>query len=604
MSEIRLRSEIQPQDTWDLEAMYLNDDAWEADLAAFQSRPEQIARWKGRLHESPSTLASALAEISEAERKIQKIYVYAHLRHDQDLEDSKYQQIYDRARNLYHQLSTATAFVDPQLLELEEATLRAWSEDPALQRFRRYLRDLLQRKAHTLSQAEERLLAMAEEALSGTEKVFSLLENVEIPARFPEIRTPEGRMQKLTHAGYYKLMQSQDREIRREIYRAFYGEFRGNRNSLAATLDGKLKANLFKAKARKYPSAREMFLFPDRVPCAVYDHLITSIRSRFPDLYRYLALRRKALGLHDLHMYDQSVSIVTDIELHFTWEEAETLVCDSLLPLGDEYQAILREGFRKRWIDRYENRGKRTGAYSSGCYDSMPYILHNFNGTLQSVFTLAHEIGHSMHSALSNRTQPYEQADYRIFVAEVASTTNEALLNHHLLQKYTDPKIRAYLLNHYLTDFRSTMFRQTMFAEFERDIYASLEGGEAALTADGLDERYFRLVKDYFGPEIAWDGDDALIAWEWARIPHFYYGFYVYKYATGMAAATALSQAILTEGQPAIDRTLRFLRAGGSKDPLEILQDAGVDLTTSAPVDSALDCFRQILEELETLVAR
>jgi oligoendopeptidase F len=599
---LRERKDVPKEDQWRLEPMYASLENWEAEYKEAEKLPEEIAAWQGKLSLSAASLGEALTAMFAAYRRVEKIYVYAHLRHDEDLSNGAIQQIYERARNLYHQLSTAAAYIAPEILEMDAQMLRGWMEEEAVAPYRIYLNDLLRRQPHTLSKSEERLLAMAEEALDATEKVFSMLDNVDIPARFPKVTDETGESVQLTHATYYKLLQSSDRVLRRDAFRAYYQTFQGNRATLAASLDGKIKANTFKAKARNYASAREAALFSDNVSTEVYDNLIATMHERFSDFYRYMHLRKRALKLDAMHLYDSSASIVAEVDLRYTWEEAEALVCDSLKPLGSEYLAILREGFASGWVDRYENKGKRSGAYSSGCYDSMPYILHNYNGTLNSVFTLTHEMGHSMHSAMSNRHQPYPTADYRIFVAEVASTTHEALLMHHLLEQNKDPQVRAYLLNQYLNDFRTTMFRQTMFGEFERDIYAAIEGGEAALTADGLDERYTKLVKLYFGDAIAWDEDDAMIAWEWARIPHFYYNFYVYKYATGMAAATALSQQILHEGKPAVERYLRFLSSGSSKYPLDLLKDAGVDLTTSAPIVASLNTFRSLLDELETLL--
>ncbi len=602
MSEIRERKDVLRQDQWDLETMYSSLEAWEADFQTAASLPSEVAQWKGRLGESEEILAQALAAMFASYRKMEKVYVYTHLRHDEDLSNNAMQNLYERARSLYHQLSTATAYVAPEILSMDAERLQVWIAHPALIPYRVYLHDLLRRKPHTLTPSEERLLAMAEEPLSATEKVFGMLNNIEIPERFPKVRGEQGKDTQLTHATYYKLLQSTDRSIRKEAFSAYYRTFQSSRNSMAAALDGKVKSGIFKAKARNYGSAREAALFSDNVSTDVYDNLIQVIHSRLGDFYRYMHLRKRMMGLDKMYLYDTSVSLVSDVELSYEWKQAEELVIASLRPLGEDYLKLAQKGFADGWVDRYENKGKRSGAYSSGCYDSSPYILHNYNGTLHSVFTLAHEMGHSMHTALSNRTQPYQTAEYRIFVAEVASTTNEALLMHYMLEQNNDPKVRAYLLNQYLNDFRSTMFRQTMFGEFERDIYAAVEKGDAALTAEDLDRRYYAMVKTYFGDAVAWEDEDEMIAWEWSRIPHFYYNFYVYKYATGMAAATALSQQILHEGPPAVARYLHFLQSGGSKYPLELLRDAGVDLTTPAPIESALDRFRSLLDELESLI--
>ncbi|MCB9643186.1 MAG: oligoendopeptidase F [Myxococcales bacterium] len=602
MSELRERKDVPREDQWNLDPLYASLEAWEADFQKASKFPSEVAQWKGQLATDEQTLSQALRAMFDSYRAVEKLYVFAHLRNDEDLSNSQMQDIYERARALYHQLSTAVAYVAPELLGMNTEQLQSWIEHPDLAPYKVYLGDLLRRKPHTLSQAEERLLAMADEPLSATEKVFSMLNNIEIPERLPKVPNEEGKEAKLTHGTYYQLLQSTDQEVRRKAFSAYYETFKGSRNTMAAALDGKVKAGVFKAKARNHSSARAAALFPDNVPTEVYDNLIQVIHDRFDDFYRYMELRKRVMGLDKMHLYDTSVSLVADFDVKYEWRQAEELVLDSLKPLGDDYLKRAHEGFKQGWFDRYENKGKRSGAYSSGCYDSPPYILHNFNGTLHSVFTLAHELGHSMHTLLSNTTQPYQTAEYKIFVAEVASTTNEALLMHAMLQQNKDPKFRAYLLNQYLNDFRSTMFRQTMFGEFERDIYAAVEKGEAALTADSLDQRYYALVKQYFGNSVAWEAEDEMIAWEWSRIPHFYYNFYVYKYATGMAAATALSQQIINEGAPAVERYLNFLQSGGSKHPLDLLKGAGVDLTTPAPIESALDTFRTLLDELEGLL--
>lgn len=603
MAEVQTRADIPEEARWDLAQMYASDELWEQALEDAQGLPAQLAEWKGKLGESPQALANALDAMFSAYRTVEKVYVYAHLNHDQDMGVSDYQSAFKRAQKLYHQLSEAVAFFDPELLQMEDGVLEGWLATDAspLAPYRVHLEDILRRKPHTLSQREEQLLAMAGEALGSSSQVFGMLNNLDIPEYLPVVKGEHDEEVQLTHATYQKLLQSRWRDVRRNAFHGFFGEFGKHRNTLAATLDGKVKSSSFKARARNYGSAREAALFSDNISTDVYDGLIDTIHSRLPDFYRYMELRKKMLDLDSLHIYDVSVPLLGDIDLKYTWEEAEELIYESLRPLGDDYLALLKQGFSNRWIDRYENKGKRSGAYSSGCYDSAPYILHNFNGTLNSVFTLTHELGHSIHSAFTNANQPYQTSHYKIFVAEVASTTNEALLVHHMLKQTDDPKVKAYILNHYLNDFRTTMFRQTMFGEFERDMYAAAESGQA-LTTHFLDEHYYKLTKLYFGDSFAWDDEDAPIAWEWCRIPHFYYDFYVYKYATGMAAATALSRGILEEGAPAVERYLHFLKSGGSRYPLELLQDAGVDLTTSAPVAASLDTFREILDQLEALL--
>lgn len=602
MSTLPPRSEVSQTDKWNLEALYSQDELWEQEFQEAKQWLTDISRWKGRLHESVQELHNALQDMYAAYRQIHKLYVYAHLRNDEDLGNGDYKSLFERARKLYYDFQTAASFFSPELLELPEETLKEWAQHPTLETYKVYMRDLLRKKPHTLPQEQEHLLSMAAEPLSSSNQIFSMLNNLDIPEFFGQVSDEEGQPVALSHAQYGKLLESPNRDVRRSVFHQYFKAFQQHRNTLAASLEGRLKANIFLAKARHYPSAREAALFSDQVPADVYDGLIDAIHEHLPDFYRYMKLRKKVLGLDNFHIYDMRNPIITDLNLTYSYQEAETMMIQGLQPLGQDYISTMSHGLHNGWVDRYENKGKRSGAYSSGCYDSMPYILHNYNQTLGSVFTLAHELGHSMHSALSNRTQPFHTSNYCIFVAEVASTTNEALLTHHLLEQNDDPKVRAYLINSYLDDFRGTMFRQTMFAEFERDIYAAVESGSAALTADYLDAAYLTLVKKYHGDTIEWTEEDAPVASEWSRIPHFYYNFYVYQYATGMAAATSLSRQILEEGEPAVKRYLNFLSSGGSDDPLVLLKNAGVDLTTPEPVRNALSVFRSYLDELEQLL--
>ncbi len=602
MSTLPPRSEVPQEDRWNLEALFAHDQLWEQEFTEAKQWLATVSTWKGRLHESPQIVCDALKDMFEAYRQIHKLYVYAHLRNDEDLGNSQYKTLFERARKLYFDFQTTASFYSPELLELPEETLKSWSKDPVLETYRVYMRDLLRKKPHTLPQEQEHLLSMAAEPLSNSTQIFSMLNNLDIPEFFGQVDDEEGKQLQLSHGQYGKLTESSNREVRRNVFHQYFKAFQQHRNTLATALEGRLKANIFLAKARNYPSAREAALFTNQIPTSVYDGLIDAIHEHLPDFYRYMELRKRVLKLDPFHIYDMRNPIVSDINLTYNWNEAETMMLEGLQPLGKDYIETMRHGLKNGWVDRYENTGKRSGAYSSGCYDSMPYILHNYTKTLGSVFTLAHELGHSMHSALANQRQPFHTSDYCIFVAEVASTTNEALLTHHLLEQTDDPKVRIYLINNYLDDFRGTMFRQTMFAEFERDIYATVESGSAALTADHLDQTYLELVKKYHGDTIAWDDEDAPIASEWSRIPHFYYNFYVYQYATGMAAATTLARKILEEGEPAVKRYLNFLSSGGSDDPLVLLQGAGVDLTTPQPVREALSVFRTYLNELEQLL--
>jgi oligoendopeptidase F len=597
----RRREDIPVGDRWNVAAVFESDQAWEAALEAAKRLPEQVAEYAGRLGESETMLAEALQAYFGADREMEKVWVYANMRSDEDLGNSQCQQMMERARSAYVALSAAGSYIAPEVLTIEDERIRAWLASGPVSTYCVWLEELLRAKPHTLSPAEERLLAMVAEPLSVFERIFGVLKNVDLAARLPA--TPDERSveEQLTHASFITKLENQDRDVRRKAFEGYYGEFRGNRNTIVATVDGAVKTHVFTARVRNFGSAIEAALFDDHVDVAVYDALIAAMHEALPVFYRYMELRRRLLSVDRLHLYDVYVPAVPEVTLNYTFDEAVEIVCRAMAPLGEEYVATMRAGIESGWVDRYENAGKQSGAYSTGGYDTAPYILLNFTGTLDAMFTLAHELGHSMHSWYSNHTQPYHQADYRILVAEVASTTNEALLNHYLLSTIDDRSTRAYLIDRYLDGFRGTMFRQTMFAEFEKLMHASVEQG-APLTSDGLDATYYNLVKQYYGGTVAFDEQDAPIAWEWSRIDHFFYNFYVYKYATGMASAVAIARAIL-EGEPgALQRYLTFLQAGASDEPLAVLRRAGVDLTTPQPVASALVEFERLLDELERLV--
>jgi len=598
----KTRDQVDAQDKWRVEAIYASDADWERDYQAAQDGPERIAAYQGRLIESSTTLAEALGVQFAALRQIEKVYVYAHLRHDEDLGNATYQDMVSRAYSSYVRLDTAASYVAPEILSIDGDTMSAWMDTPELATYRPWLENILRGKPHTLSPSEERLMAMASEPLSSLEKAFGVLKNVELTARLPKVADDEGQEQQLSHALFIKLQESRDRKVRKEAFDAYYREWAGNRQTVAATLDGAVKADVFRAKARRFDSALESALFGDNVAPAVYHALIEAVHDALPPFYRYVALRKRLLGVEALHMHDAYVPVVPTVDLHYTWDEAVELVCAAMAPLGDDYVKTMRQGLEAGWVDRYENAGKRSGAYSSGCYDTMPYILLNFTGTLDSVFTLAHELGHSMHSYYAIQAQPYHLAEYSLLVAEVASTANESLLTHYLLEHTDDKSTRAYLIDRHLDSFRATLFRQTMFAEFELDIHQRVEAGEP-LTAEYMDATYYALVQRYFGDQVAFDAQDEAIAYEWSRVDHFFYYFYVYKYATGMSAAIALTSHLLRDGQPALDRYLAFLRSGSSKYPLDELREAGVDLADPAAVRDALGEFERLVGELETLMA-
>lgn len=598
---IRNRSEVPQDDRWRLEAMFATDQLWEEAYAACLGLPEKIAAHQGKLAHSADELKQAVVDMMDAFRQFEQVAVYAHLRNSEDVANPDYQEKLDRVETLGTRLSTAASWFTPELLKIDDQVMQQWLTGDELTDYRFWLEQQLREKAHTLGESEERLLMMASEPLGAVDKVFSVLNNVDLPARLPAVVDGDGNEVQLSHAGFIKLLENRHRPTRKEAFARYYQEYKGNENTLAATLDGKVKAHVFYARARNYSSAMESSLFADNVDRAVYDSLIAAIHNALPKFYQYMELRRKLLKVDQLHMYDVYVPVVPDIDMHFTWEEAVDLTRQAVKPLGAEYQKILTQGFNDGWIDKYENRGKRSGAFSSGCYDSYPYVLHNYTGTLDSVFTLAHEMGHSMHSWFSHHNQPYQYGDYRILVAEVASITNEALLTQHLLQTLSKPLEKAYVLNHLLESFRGTMFRQTMFAEFEMIIHEMVEKGEA-LTPQSLGKKYYELVKLYYGDQIAFDAEDEPIANEWSRIPHFYYNFYVYKYATGMASATAISAAILNEGAAPLEKYLNFLKSGGSDYPIELLKKAGVDLTTPHPVESALQEFGRTLDQFAEMM--
>ena len=595
------RDQVPAEDRWDVTAIFSSDEAWESALEAAKQWPEKVAAYQGRLGESEEVLAEALETWLQGTRAMEVVWVYAHLRADEDLGNSHYQELQDRARSSFVALMTASSYLSPEILALEEDTIREWMEREPLATYRFWLEDLLRAKPHTLSPPEERLLSMVSEPLSAFERVFSVLKNVDLAGRLPTVVDDKGDEQQLSHSLFIKLLENRDRDVRKAAFDGYYGEYQGNRNTIATAMDGGVKSHVFGARARNHGSALEASLFADNVEVAVYDALIEAVHDALPAFYRYMDLRRRLLGVERLHMYDVYVPAVPEVDLAYDYDEAVALVATAVAPLGDEYVSVAREGMQGGWVDRYENVGKRSGAYSSGSYDTLPYILMNFTGTLDSVFTLAHELGHSMHTWHSNRAQPYHLADYRILVAEVASTTNEALLNDHLLSTIDDRNTRAYLIDRYLDGFRGTLFRQTMFAEFEKLIHSMVEQGQP-LTADTMDARYYDLVKLYYGDSVAFDEQDEPVAWEWARIDHFFYNFYVYKYATGMASAVAIGRSILEQEEGALERYLAFLRAGGSDYPLNILRAAGVDLTTPEPVSMALAEFERLVGELESLV--
>ena len=590
------RSQLDPRFTWDLSRLFADDAAWEQAFAGIDAGIAAAAAFAGRLNEAPVILQYLQASTALS-RKLSDLYCYASMRHSEDTRAEAAQSMYARISAKYAAAVAALSFAEPEMLALPEATLRAMAEDERLADYRFALQDLLRQKPHTLTAPEEKLLASFSEVAGAPSEIADALQDADLV--FEPVADAAGEQHEVTGSNYILLQTSPDRTLRENSFRSYYKSYRQHINTFAAAYAGAVKAATAEAAARHYPSSRAMAMAGENIPEAVYDNLVSTVRAHLPVMYRYVALRKRLLGLDELHYYDVYAPLTGQSTARYTYEQAQQMVLAAVAPLGADYCAEVRRGLAQRWVDVYPNKGKSGGAYSTGTYDSEPYILMNFTGTLDSVSTLAHEMGHSMHSLLANRRQPPQYANYTLFVAEVASTVNENLMIEQLLENERDPAARLALLNQYLENFKGTVFRQTMFAEFERDAHAMRERGEA-LSPAALNSLYGGLVRDYFGPDLAQDAEYAL---EWARIPHFYRPFYVYKYATGYSTAVALSEAIRSEGEPAVRRYLEFLSMGGSAYPLDELRHAGVDLATPAPIEAALGKFARLLDDAEACAA-
>ncbi|WP_258871639.1 oligoendopeptidase F, partial [Halobacillus trueperi] len=554
---------------------------------------------QGKLGESAEQLYELLSFQDKISHKIGLLYTYAHMRNDQDTTNAHYQEMNAKAENLYTKIASAMSFIVPEILALPEGKVRSFIESyEPLELYEHTLDEITRQRAHVLSEKEEKLLAGFSEIGANPSQTFGALNNADLT--FPTIKNEKGEEVDLTHGRYINFLKSDDREVRKSAFDAMYDTFGSFKNTFASTLGGHVKKNNFNASVRKYDRARQAKLDSNNIPESVYDNLLEAVNERLPLLHRYAELRKEVLDLDEVHMYDLYTPLVKDAEMEVTYEEAQDLVIKGLEPLGEEYVNIVKEGFENRWIDVEENKGKRSGAYSSGHYGTNPYILMNWQDNVNNLFTLAHELGHSLHSYYTHQNQPYRYGNYSIFVAEVASTCNEALLNDYMIKKTNSEKEKLYLLNNFLEGFRGTVFRQTMFAEFEHEIHVQAQNGEA-LTAEKLTEIYYELNKKYFGENIV---IDEKIGLEWARIPHFYMGYYVYQYSTGYAAAQALAGQILEEGEPAVERYKNFLKAGSSDYPIEVLKQAGVDMTSKDPILSALDVFEEKLNEMEQLLKK
>lgn len=590
------RDQVRPDDTWDLTRLYPAPEAWQAGFERLQRTYEQIGQWKGRVGESARTLREVLEFEKSLGLLIERLHHYASLKVSEDSSDAASLAREGQLDNLLTRVNESQAFVEPEIMAIDEAAFEGFLGDLALAEWVIPLRKRRRLKPHTLSAAEERILALGQSAMAGQHETFSQLTNVDM--KFGTILDEKGEERPLSQSSWMSLLMKRDAALRRRTFHKFYAEFDDHKFTLAATLANSVKADVFRARARNYPSALEAALFHDDVPASVYDNLIASVRANLAPLFRYYALRRRVLGLAEVHHYDTYVPIVPDIETHVSFDEAIEKVITSLAPLGDEYCRTLASGLRtERWCDRFESRGKRSGAFSSSSYGNPPFILMNYKDDVFSdVYTLAHEAGHSMHTWFSQQAQPFQTYDYPIFLAEVASTFNEELLTHYLLEITTDPKMRAYLINRQIDDIRGTIYRQTMFAEFEKLIHAMEERGEP-LTLEIFRQTYRGLLDAYFGPDFAIDSELEL---ECLRIPHFYSAFYVYKYATGLSAAVALSEQVLQTGDAS--RYLGFLKSGGSKFPIPTLREAGVDMSSSEPVNATLALFALRVEELESLL--
>lgn len=592
------RHEVPVELTWDLSPVYASETDWEADFSRIESQIAGFEAYVGTLSKAPSLL-QCLKFRDETGQIVGKLYSWASLRKSGDNGDSDAQGRYDRITGLYSRYAAATSFIEPEILSIEPAALAEMvASEEGLQLYEYYFETMERSRAHSRSGEVEEVLAMLAETRGAAEQAFRMFDHADL--KFPNVKDENGVEQELTHGKYINFLQSTNRQVREDAFKTMHGTFQNWKNTLAATLSGTVKSHVAMARIRKYPSVLHMELGPDAIPTEVYTNLLSTVRERLPVLHRYLRLRKKMLGLDELQMWDLYVPMIENVERDISYEAGKKLVLEAIEPLGDAPRAVLQQGFDERWVDVLENEGKTSGAFSDGSYLTPPYILMNYQDKLESVFTLAHEWGHSLHSYMSREAQPYVYSGYTIFVAEVASTLLEALLSHKMLEEARaagDKDLQLYLLNQIAERFRTTLFRQTLFAEFELKIHEVIERNEA-LTADTMGEMYLAINRDYYGAEV---NVDEISKIEWARIPHFYYGYYVYQYATGISAAQSLARQILKEGQPAVERYLEFLRGGGSKTSIDLLKGAGVDMTTPDPVNAAIDAFEEAVAEMEKL---
>jgi oligoendopeptidase F len=594
MNHLPKRSEISTEHRWKLEDLFASQAEWDKEYAEAKELIKQIAAFQGKLAD-PAQLKACFELEDALSLHVERLYVYANMRHHEDTAEPVNMALSDKSKKLSVESGEALSFITPEVLSLPSDALDQMIANPALAKFKFTLEEMRREKAHILSKSEESLLAQVGNISQAPNTIFGMLNNADL--KFPKVKDENGEEIELTQGRYIQFLESKSRDVRREAFKAMYDTYGKMKNTLASTLSANVNKNIFYSRARKYPSALEMSLYGDNIPKEVYTNLIGTIHKHLPLMHRYMNLRKKLLKVDELHMYDLFAPLVEEFKMDITYDQAKATVLDSLKPLGDDYLGVLKDGFDSGWIDVYENEGKRSGAYSWGAYGTHPYVLLNHKDNLNSMFTLTHEMGHALHSYYSDTNQDYRDAQYTIFLAEVASTLNEALLMNYMLEKSTDPKEKMYLLTYYADQFRTTVFRQTMFAEFEMLIHQKAEDGES-LTPQELSKIYYELNKRYYGDDMVVDQD---IEMEWARIPHFYTSFYVYKYATGFSAATSFSKQILEEGAPAVERYLGFLKSGGSDYSINILKKAGVDMSTPEPIEQAMSVFEDLIGQMEAL---
>ena len=596
IESMKTRNETDDKYKWNMKDVYADEDLWSKDIEKAKELFRRLKEFRGIICRDADSFAECMKLMSEIELLTEKVYFYANQKYHEDLGCSRYQNMAGESTELLTRFYTASSFVEPELLAADEALIRNYLKREDLQKFTQYFNNLFRQKEHILSDEAEEILAAAQKISQSPSDIFQVLNNADL--KFPEIKDENGEMVRITHSRFGIFLESRDRSVREAAFKQMYAVYGQFRNTIAAIFLASVKKDNFFAEMRKYDSSRQMYLEDGNIPEQVYDNLIETVQEHLPLLHRYVELRKRVLGLEEVHLYDLYVPLVKEVDFNVPFEKAKEMVLEGLKPMGEEYGALLKKGFGEGWLDVYENEGKRSGAYSWSVYGVHPYVLLNYQPNLNNVFTIAHEMGHALHSYYSNENQTYTNSGYKIFVAEVASTCNESLLIHHLLGHTDSKEEKAYLLNHFLEQFRTTLFRQTMFAEFEKITHEMVDSGKT-LNQEMLCEIYFELNRKYFGDKIVIDKE---IEMEWARIPHFYTAFYVYQYATGFSAAIALSKRILELGEPAVEDYKKFLKGGCSDYPIELLKTAGVDMGSREPVKAAMKVFEELLEELEKLV--